>query len=117
MRTPYSFRKEALEELPEFDPNRTDYSERELAMYADKMLWESSSENDLRKSDYPVLMQEHAESKWRKELNVGTGTPDAAISSAASPDGQRMFNRQHPQGRKVNSSQARKIHGAGYYRG
>lgn len=33
-----------------------------------------------------------------------------------SRDGQRMYNRTHPAGRKVNSLEARKRHGASYYR-
>lgn len=111
MRTPYTFRKEALQELEAFDPTRNDYTERELAMYADLMLREAgpSDEN-------PILFQEHIEPRWRKEVKTVNGTPDRAITNSLSADGQTMFNRQHPQGRKVNSETQRKTNGASYYR-
>lgn len=111
MRTPYSYRKEALEDLPEFDETRTDYTERELAMYSDLLLREAGSTEDCK-----FLFQEHIEPRWRKEVRVESGTPDAAITNSLSADGQTMYNRQHPQGRKVNSSSQRKSHGASYYR-
>jgi len=111
MRTPYTYRKEALQELQPFDPTRSDYSERELAMYADLMLREGGSTPDA-----PILFQEHIEPRWRKEVTVSEGTPDRAITNSLSADGQTMFNRQHPQGRKVNSETQRKTNGASYYR-
>jgi hypothetical protein len=110
-RTPYTFRKEALAELPPFDPSRKDYTERELAMYTDLMLREAGSSEDA-----PFLFQEHIEPRWRKEVKTENGTPDPAISNANSPDGQTMYNRQHPQGRKVNSKEQRTSNGASYYR-
>lgn len=110
MRTPYTYRKDVLVELEPFDSTRKDYSERELAMYADLMLRENPSE------DNPILFQEHIEPRWRKEVKVESGTPDRAITNSLSSDGQTMFNRQHPQGRKVNSEQQRKTNGASYYR-
>lgn len=112
MRTPYTYRKEALAELEPFDPARRDYSERELAMYADKMLRDAGTDD----TDAPILFQEHIEPRWRKEVRVESGTPDASITHALSKDGQTMYNRQHPQGRKVNSEQQRKTNGASYYR-
>jgi len=111
MRTPYTFRKEAVSELKPFDASRTDYSERELALYADAMLREAGASEDA-----PILFQEHIEPRWRKEVRVESGTPDQTITNSLSADGQTMFNRQHPQGRKVNSEQQRKTNGASYYR-
>jgi hypothetical protein len=111
VRTPYTSRKDALEELGEFDPTRTDYTERELNMYADKMLREVGPTEDCQ-----FLFQEHIEPRWRKEVRVESGTPDASVTNSLSPDGQTMYNRQHPQGRKVNSDSQRKVHGASYYR-
>lgn len=115
MRTPYTARKEALAELPPFDPTRRDYTDRELAMYADLMLRDCEADPTA-----PILFQEHIEPRWRKEVNVtdpaAKGTPDAVITRSQSPDGQTMFNRQHPQGRKVNSKEQRGKNGASYYR-
>lgn len=113
-RTPYTYRKDALQELPPFDPTRTDYDERELAMYADLMLRESGSNSD---PDMPaILFQEHIEPRWRKEVTVAEGTPDRVITNSLSADGQTMFNRTHPQGRKVNSKEQQTKNGAGWYR-
>jgi hypothetical protein len=111
MRTPYTFRKEAISELEPFDASRKDYSERELALYADALLREAGASEEA-----PILFQEHIEPRWRKEVRVESGTPDQTITNSLSADGQTMFNRQHPQGRKVNSEQQRKTNGASYYR-
>lgn len=111
MRTPYTFRKEALLELPPFDPTRRDYTERELAMYTDIMLREAGSDDEC-----PILFQEHIEPRWRKEVLTKAGSPDQAVTNSLSNDGQNMYNRQHPEGRKVNSEQQRKVNGASYYR-
>lgn len=110
MRTPYSFRKDLIEDLPEFDPSK-DYTERELAMYADQILRDAGATQDCK-----FLFQEHIEQRWRKEVRVESGTPDASITHSLSPDGHTMYNRQHPQGRRVNSDKQRKDHSASYYR-
>jgi len=110
-RTPYSTRKEALLELPEFDPTRTDYTEYELSLYTDQMLRNAGAADDAR-----FLFQEHIEPRWRKEVRVESGTPDATITHSLSPDGVTMYNRQHKNGRKVNSDKQRKDSGASYYR-
>jgi hypothetical protein len=116
LRTPYSFRKDALAELPEFDPNRTDYTERELAMYSDMLLRAADKDFNDAHEDCPVLFQEHIEPRWRKEVPVASGTPDATITRSLSKDGHTMYNRQHPQGRKVNSKEQRRDNGASYFR-
>lgn len=110
-RTPYTTRKELLQELEPFDSEKTDYTDRELNMYADQFLRDAGSVDDA-----PFLFQEHIEPRWRKEVNPKGGTPDAAITYSLSPDGQTIYNRQHPEGRKVNSDVQRKSNGASYYR-
>lgn len=113
MRTPYSFRKEFTKNLPEFDPSRTDYSQRELELYSDALMWQD-------RDDHPqgprILMQEHIEPDWRREVHAAIGTVDEEITKAKSKDGQTMYNRRHPEGRKVNSKQQRKVNGASYFR-
>jgi hypothetical protein len=111
MRTRYTSRKEWANDLAPFDPDKKDYTERELELYTDVMLREAGSD-----PEHPMLFQEHIEPRWRKELNTASGTPEQAISDSTSADGQRMFNRQHPQGRKVNSQEQRRTNGASYYR-
>jgi hypothetical protein len=113
MRTPYTYRKEFEKELPPFDPARKDYTARELELYANQMLREDRVENP---TGPRILFQEHIEPDWRREVLNPAGSVDATITNSLSKDGQTMYNRQHPQGRRVNSEQQRKINGASYYR-
>jgi hypothetical protein len=57
----------------------------------------------------PVLFEEHLKNRQRREIYTSVGTPDPSIVAG-------LFNRTHPQGRKVNSSEQRKRHGASFYR-
>lgn len=57
----------------------------------------------------PILFEEHIQSRKRREIYTQGGTPDPEIVSG-------IYNRCHPQGRKVNSPEQRKKHGASWYR-
>lgn len=57
----------------------------------------------------PVLFKEHFDSRKRREIYCAYGTPDPEIVSG-------IYNRTHPQGRKVNSADQRAKNGASYYR-
>lgn len=57
----------------------------------------------------PILFEEHFQSRRRREIYNSLGSPDPSIVSG-------MYNRAHPQGRKINSAEARKKHGASWYR-
>lgn len=57
----------------------------------------------------PVLFEEHLKNRQRREIYTQVGTPDPSIVAG-------LFNRTHPQGRKVNSDDQRKRHGASFYR-
>jgi hypothetical protein len=59
--------------------------------------------------DNPILFEEHFHSRRRREIYTKMGTPDPNIV-------QGMYNKTHPQGRKVNSLEQRLKHGASYYR-
>jgi hypothetical protein len=59
--------------------------------------------------DNPILFEEHFQSRRRREIYNSLGSPDPSIVSG-------MYNRAHPQGRKINSPEARARHGASYYR-
>lgn len=59
--------------------------------------------------DNPILFEEHFQSRKRREIYTAQGTPDPSIVSG-------MYNRVHPQGRKVNSEEQRKRNGASFYR-
>lgn len=57
----------------------------------------------------PILFEEHFQSRKRREIYTAQGTPDPSIVSG-------MYNRTHPQGRKVNSIEQRKRNGASFFR-
>ena len=57
----------------------------------------------------PILFDEHFQSRRRREIYTAQGTPDPNIVSG-------MYNRTHPQGRKVNSLEQRRKNGASYFR-
>lgn len=57
----------------------------------------------------PILFEEHIYSRRRREILCAAGTPDPSIVSG-------IYLRTHPEGRKVNSKEARTKHGASYYR-
>lgn len=57
----------------------------------------------------PILFEEHLQSRRRREIYPKNGTPDPEIVSG-------IYNRVHPQGRKVNSAEQRSKNGASFYR-
>jgi hypothetical protein len=59
--------------------------------------------------DNPILFDEHLQSRRRREIYTAVGTPDPNIVSG-------IYNRSHPQGRKINSDVQRKKNGASWYR-
>lgn len=102
-------------DVHEFDSKAT-YSKRELEQMADQLLREDANEVDSEtgkrrgiKGDNPILFADHIRTRQSREIGNKTGIPDPGIVRG-------IFNRTHPQGRKVNSEEARKRHGASYYR-
>lgn len=57
----------------------------------------------------PILFENHLQDRRRREIYTSVGTPDPSIA-------QGMYNRTHPQGRKVNSKDQRKKNGASFFR-
>lgn len=57
----------------------------------------------------PILFEEHLAARRRREIYTTQGTPDPEIVSG-------IYNRVHPQGRKVNSEEQRRKNGASFYR-
>jgi hypothetical protein len=51
--------------------------------------------------DNPILFEEHFQSRKRREIYTAQGTPDPSIVSG-------IYNRSHPNGRKINSEEQRK---------
>lgn len=61
------------------------------------------------KGDNPILFEEHIQDRRRREILPTEGVPDPAVMSG-------IYNRTHPQGRKVNSPEQRAKNGASYFR-
>lgn len=59
--------------------------------------------------DNPILFEEHFQSRKRREIYTKDGTPDPNIVSG-------IYNRTHPEGRKVNSEEQRRRNGASFFR-
>lgn len=57
----------------------------------------------------PILFENHLQDRRRREIYTSLGTPDPSIQRG-------MYNRTHPQGRKVNSPEQRKRNGASFFR-
>lgn len=57
----------------------------------------------------PILFESHLHNRRRREIYTTEGVPDPSIK-------QGLYNRTHPQGRKVNSPEQRKRHGASFFR-
>jgi hypothetical protein len=57
----------------------------------------------------PILFDEHQKERKRREIYTKNGTPDPSLV-------QGIYNRTHPEGRKVNTDEQRRKNGASYYR-
>jgi hypothetical protein len=57
----------------------------------------------------PILFENHLQDRRRREIYTSVGTPDPSIQRG-------MYNRTHPQGRKVNTKEQRKKNGASFFR-
>lgn len=128
-----SYRKD---ERIEFDPEKDDYTQRELEQLADQFLRDDArtigrcecacdeckvgqhcslavcSETGKEKGiggDNPILFQEHLYQRQKREILNENGVPEPGLV-------QGMYYRAHPEGRKINSEEQRKKHGASYYR-
>lgn len=71
--------------------------------------WEGEGRDRGIKGDNPILFEDHLIQRRRREIYTTVGTPDPEIVSG-------IYNRSHPQGRKINSPEQRARHGASYYR-
>lgn len=91
--------------LDEFDTTG-DYTPTQLDAYADAILRQDSKTNPI--GVYPqILFEEHIYNRRRREILCAQGYPDEALTQTISKDGQMIYSRTHPQGRKVNTKEAR----------
>ena len=114
------WRKTEPLDLSTFDPDG-DYTPRELDAFADAFLQADARETGVESG---ILFEEQLYRRTRREIKTAEGTVQGIISNRHKDrapgrhigDGQAMYNRQHPQGRKVNSLEQRRKNGASYYR-
>jgi hypothetical protein len=115
------WRREEPVDLSTFDPDGK-YTPAELDRYAEAMLKEDIRENG---NVGHVLLTDHLKQRARREHPVDASNIDGTITQMLSKtdrpvdsagDGQKLYNRSHPRGRKVNSKRQRTTHGASYYR-
>jgi hypothetical protein len=105
-----------------FDPSKSDeYTPAQLDRFTDAILRRDAKENNPIHGENPILFDEHIYNRKRREIYVNAGTPDDIQGldderGIHRGDGQKIFNRTHPSGRKVNSEHQRKKNGASYYR-
>jgi hypothetical protein len=65
----------------------------------------------------PILFESHLYNRKRREIYVEAGTPDPAFTmDRKGRPTQGMYNRSHPEGRKINTKSQRARNGASYYR-
>lgn len=65
----------------------------------------------------PILFESHLYNRKRREIYVTEGTPDPAFTmDRKGRPTQGMYNRSHPEGRKINTRAQRAKNGASYYR-
>lgn len=109
-------------DLSEFSEDG-DYTGSQLEAYATAMLKQDRREN--KHLDLGILFDEQLYNKSKREIIVDAfeidGTLTNSIQDTDRPgvvkgDGQRIYNRAHPNGRKVNTEEARKTKGASYYK-
>jgi hypothetical protein len=101
-----------------------DYNGRELEAYATALLREDSKQFANYSRETGILFEDHLYSRQRREIGNSSGIADptltASLQDSSKPgrhtgDGQMMYNRTHPRGRRVNSEEQRKKNGASFY--
>lgn len=116
-----AWRYQETVDLSTFDPEGC-YTSRELDAYAEAMLKEDIKEHGNVRN---VLLRDHLASRDRREIKVDATKIDGNITNLlpksdrpvdGSGDGQMMYNRTHPKGRKVNSIEQRRANGASFFR-
>lgn len=64
-----------------------------------------------------ILFENHLQERRRREIYTEMGTPDPSLTmDRFGRPTTGMYNRTHPDGRKVNTAEQRKKSGASYYR-
>lgn len=103
------------DERIEFEEGK-EYTARELEQLADQLLRDDAREVDPDTGkergiggDNPILFPEHIYQRQKREILNENGVPEPGLVRG-------IYYRSHPEGRKVNSEEQRKKHGASYFR-
>jgi hypothetical protein len=107
-------------DLKNIDPDSKYAREAFIEAFGEAML-----RADIRKAEKPqpyqrslgILFEGQLKKRRDREKRASEGVVDEIITAAGSPDGQRIYNRSHPEGRRINSEEQRKEHGASFYGG
>jgi hypothetical protein len=93
--------------VPDFDPDLADlYSDRELMLLAEKILLSDPKDSH----EYPAwLNSSQLAMRGKREIFVGSGTPDPAIVSG-------LYWRTHPEGRGVRTLAEREKNAGTFYK-
>lgn len=93
-----------------------DYTARELEQLADQFLRDEARSIDPETGkergiggEHPILFAEHLYQRQKREILNENGVPEPGLVKG-------IYYRAHPEGRKINSEEQRKKHGASYYR-
>ena len=93
-----------------------DYTPKELEQLADQLLRAHANsinpETGKKRGiggKHSVLFAQHLYERQKREILNENGVPEPSLVKG-------FYYRQHPEGRKVNSEEARKSSGASYYR-
>lgn len=96
-----------LREIPDFDPDcEFDYTDRELLLFAEKILVEDEKPRD----EHPaVLTVNRLKERTKREIFTTSGIPDPAIYKG-------IYWRTHPNGRTWKDKEERKKSNGSFYR-
>lgn len=117
----YRKRPVKISDLEEFQEGK-EYNSSELEAFATAMLKKDRRDTG---EDHNILFDEQIYNKSKREILVDAFDIDGTLTNIMQDkdkpgvykgDGQKMYNRAHPLGRKVNDETARKTKGASYYR-
>lgn len=107
-------------DLANLDPSSKYASPGFIEQFGEAMLRKdiNSQESPQRyQKQLGVLFKGQLDKREKREKHSKSGVVDDSITAAGSPDGQRFYNRSHPDGRRVNSEEQRERHGSSYFSG
>lgn len=124
---PYGMETGMVESVPQFTPDSEPLLDDEgNQLYLDfpelkcdkghRWFQGEGQRRDIRGSN-PILFESHLYNRKRREIYVEAGVPDPAFTmDRHGRPTHGLYNRSHPEGRKINTKAQRAKNGASYYR-